>query len=57
MHLAFGVTPQQRIRPITEEVERLAQQRKKAPSLAPVAALGLITGLSAIIFGLLRFRK
>ena len=57
MHLAFGVTPQQRIRPIAEEVERLAQQRKKTQTLAPVAAFGLISGLTAIIFGLLRFRK
>jgi acyl-CoA reductase-like NAD-dependent aldehyde dehydrogenase len=57
MHLAFGVTPQQRIRPIAEEADRLAQQRKKAPKLAPVATLGLMTGLTAIIFGLLRFRK
>ena len=57
MHLAFGVTPQQRIRPISEEVQRLAQQKKKPAQLAPVATLGLIAGLSAIVFGLLRFRK
>jgi delta 1-pyrroline-5-carboxylate dehydrogenase len=57
MHLAFGVTPQQRIRPITEEMRRLAQQKKKPAQLAPVATLGLVAGLSAIVFGLLRFRK
>jgi acyl-CoA reductase-like NAD-dependent aldehyde dehydrogenase len=57
IHLAFGVTLQQRIRPITEEVERLAQQKKKPAQLAPVAALGLMAGITAIIFGFLRFRK
>ena len=54
MHLAFGVTPRQRIRPISEEVQRLTQQKKKPAQLVPVA---LIAGIIAIVFGLLRFRK
>jgi hypothetical protein len=48
LRLAFGVTPRQRIQPVVEEVERLAQ---KSPSRKPAVAVGLATAALALAFG------
>ncbi|RMG90787.1 MAG: aldehyde dehydrogenase family protein [Chloroflexi bacterium] len=55
LHLAFGVTPRQRVRPIVEEAERL-KQPEMLPKTAVAAGLGL-TALVALVFGLWRGRR
>jgi acyl-CoA reductase-like NAD-dependent aldehyde dehydrogenase len=50
LRLAFGVTPQQRVQPVIEEVERLV---RKPPTRKPAVAVaaGLATAVIALAFG------
>ncbi len=56
MRLAFGVTPRQRVQPIVEEVERLAQKPAGRKS-AVAAAAGLATAVLALLFGARKLLK
>lgn len=54
LRLAFGATPRQRVQPLVEEVERLAE---KPFARKPVIAAGLATAMVAIALGARRDRK
>lgn len=56
MHLAFGVTPRQRVRPIAEELQRRRAKRQTS-HLGSMVAAGIMATLSAVVFGLWRLRK
>ncbi|MCI0397441.1 MAG: aldehyde dehydrogenase family protein [Chloroflexi bacterium] len=53
MHLAFGVTPQQRVRPVVQGLNEL-KEKSKAPAPVTVAAAGALMALAAVLFGLWR---
>ena len=54
-HLPFGVTPEQRLRPVTQGVEEAAGAARRSPKRA--AALAAVTaGLAAVAVSLLRSR-
>jgi acyl-CoA reductase-like NAD-dependent aldehyde dehydrogenase len=57
MRLAFGVTWQQRVEPIVEVVELVKKVEVKPNVGKWAAALGGLVGVTAVIFGLFRFRK
>ncbi len=71
MHLAFGVTPQQRIRPIAEELQRFRSHKlssqplrsqglrakKNAPRSKSVMAAAILGAMAAVFFGLWRGRN
>jgi hypothetical protein len=56
LRLAFGVTPQQRIQPVVEEVERLVQKPSRRKPAVAVAA-GLATAALVLAFGARRVLK
>ena len=55
LHLAFGVTPQQRVQPIFEAVESLKVADVKPNVGKWAAVLGGLMGVTAVLFGLSRF--
>jgi succinate-semialdehyde dehydrogenase/glutarate-semialdehyde dehydrogenase len=57
MRLAFGVTPQQRIEPIVEVVESVTKVEVKQNVGRLATVLGGLVGVTAVIFGLFRWRK
>jgi hypothetical protein len=52
-HLLFGVTPQQRLRPLTQGVEEAVEAVQRSPKRAAALA-GVATGVAAIAVSLLR---
>jgi succinate-semialdehyde dehydrogenase/glutarate-semialdehyde dehydrogenase len=56
MHLAFGVTPKQRVQPIAEEIQRYRGDRRVSRSGSLLAA-GLMGAIAAVFFGLWRHRN
>lgn len=57
MHLAFGVTPQQRLKPVVETVESLEIDELKSRAGKLAASLGITTALALFLVGLWRGRK
>ena len=55
MHLAFGVTPEQRVQPLVEEVQRFREKRSLSRQGSLLAA-GLVGTIAAVLFGILRHR-
>lgn len=56
MHLAFGVTPKQRVQPIAEEIQRYRGKRRVSRSGSLLAA-GLMGAIATVFFGLWRQRN
>ncbi len=57
MRLAFGVTWQQRVEPVVEVVESVKNAEVKPDVGKWVTVLGGLVGVTAVIFGLFRWRK
>jgi acyl-CoA reductase-like NAD-dependent aldehyde dehydrogenase len=61
MHLAFGVTPKQRIKPISEEVERFKRKRAalkpRSSRAGAVLTAGVVGAAAALAFAIFRGRK
>jgi acyl-CoA reductase-like NAD-dependent aldehyde dehydrogenase len=61
MNLAFGVTPQQRVKPIVEEIQRLKEvrgrEKEKSSRSGALVAAGLMGALAAICLALFRQRN
>jgi len=61
MHLAFGVTPKQRVQPIAEEIhqfrEKREQEKRSSSRQGVFLAAGLMGAAAAMLFGLMRQRK
>jgi acyl-CoA reductase-like NAD-dependent aldehyde dehydrogenase len=51
MHLMFGVTPRQRMKPIVEGVERVSE-RTRVPVKTAVTVAGMLAGLAAVLLSL-----
>jgi acyl-CoA reductase-like NAD-dependent aldehyde dehydrogenase len=54
--LAFGVTPQQRVQPVIDGVERLLEKKRKQTT-AIAAGIGFATAATALLLSLRRTRK
>jgi succinate-semialdehyde dehydrogenase/glutarate-semialdehyde dehydrogenase len=52
-HLLFGVTPQQRLRPVAQEVAEVVEAVQRSPKRA-AALTGLAAGVAAVAVSLLR---
>ena len=57
MHLAFGVTSQQRIKPLVEAVESLGIAEKKPAMGRMAAALGVMAALAAFLIRFARSQR
>ncbi len=57
MRFAFGVTPRQRVQPIVEAFDSLNTMDVKPKMGRAAAVLGGLTAVTAVLFGLFRFRK
>jgi succinate-semialdehyde dehydrogenase/glutarate-semialdehyde dehydrogenase len=57
MHIAFGVTPEQRIRPIVKAWQTLKVPEVKLQTGKLAAVVGGLVGVTAVLFSLFRSRK
>lgn len=53
LHLMFGVTPRQKVKPIVDGLERVSE-KTRVPAKTAVAAAGLFAGLTAVLLSLWR---